>query len=401
MTYVAGEITVPAGGGPVTVDTPADAVVFFGTNFTAVDTIVTTTGTGIFMGWAGPDILNPTSAIRQGAISIVPDGKAYVADEAAILCADSSATGTTLYRAMVTDLGNETFTVDFTQGASGGYKVYYLAISELDHCVATGHTGSQTVNVGWKALSVLGQSYFGPQTPPDSSQGRNTGTWGGSCHAFSTPTWGWLAAHSFPTSQSGQGISETFASSGGTPRCGVPVHFTGPFMITGLLNGRPTGTGGLSLITGTDPANYGWWLAWEGASQWRGLSIPASAVDSEVATTFTQLEGVEALITFTSSDAPQGQAGNAGGAAGFSFATEGFQCCAIVDAMGSRGAFQSNTKGWASQVDGTQVRAGEVEFDGNQAILRTLDGGAINGSLVGMGFQVEEEIPGFFRRLGG
>jgi len=395
MGYVAGTLDVPAGGGTVVVPEAADAVVFFGTNFTVMDTIVTAPGTGIFMGWAGPDI--DGSGVRQGAIGIVPDGDAYCADEAAILCPSTAGTGAVLYRAELVSFDGASFTLNFTQGAAGGYKVFYLAISGFENYLATGHVGSVSTAVGWKANSVLGQSFRGISAVPAASTNFHGATWGATANKFNTPTWGYVAASSYPTSQSGQGISETLALSGGVPKCGLTTHFTGPFMITGLLNGRPTGVDGFTFTRGTDPQNFAWWLAWSGGSQFRGMNIPTGVVDAEASSTFTQMEAVDCLITFTCSDAPQGQTPAAGGAVGFSFATPDFQCCAIVDAMGTRGAFQSTTRGWASMVDSTQVRAGEVEFVGNVALLRTIDAGAVGGSLVALGLEDEEDTPGFFR----
>lgn len=390
---------MPSGGGTVVIDAPAQAIIFFGTNFTAVDTIVTSTGTGIFFGMAAPNADNP-GIIDQHGIGIVPDGDAWCADNLAIIAPHPDGSGATLFKAEVTSLG-DTVTLNFTQGASGGYRVYYLAIDEFDHAVAFGAgTSGLTKSLGWKAYTAVQGSVIGSSLGVGSDNNYHGATWGGGSYFPDNDlswTWGWLSAYSFPTSISGQGLSDIGAGSGSDGRIGLGTHFTGPFLTPGAVTGKPVGVDRHDFFYSPDVANYGHVLVWDGVSQFKIFSIPGSTPGDQAITTFTQLEAVEAILTFTLSNAPQGLNNNAGGAAGFCVATEDFQACALVDAMDSRGAYQSNTKGWISFVDASSVRAGTVTFDSNDVILETVDGGSIAGTLVGLGFVDVDPNPGFFR----
>jgi hypothetical protein len=342
---------------------------------------------------ASEDFDSP-GTIHQHGIGIVPDGNAMCTDFSAIMAPNPLGDGSTLFRGDVTSLGEDGFTINFTQGATG-MRVYYLAISGFDHALHVGSNGSESLALGWKVLSCIGSTMFGGGADGIANINNfHSGGWGGGAYNPASSlnwTWGWMGAHSFPTSISSQGLGETFASSGTSPKVAQSAHFTGPFLIEGLPPARPTGVDLLNFNFSADPSNYVNHLIWDGASHWRNFSIPAPG--AQASTHFGLLDAVEVCLTMSVSNSPN----SAGAAAGFGIATDDFQCCVLVDATTSRGAYQSNENGWASYVDATQVRAGTMEFDGQDAILHEQEGGAVSGSLTGFGFLGPEEAPGFFR----
>lgn len=111
------------------------------------------------------------------------------------------------------------------------------------------------------------------------------------------------------------------------------------------------------------------------------------------------------LVTgYSISDEPQGQSTGGRGAVGFSVVAPGFQWCATVDGMSSRGAFQSFQRGVADVVNGSSVHAAEIDIVPQGFTVTTQEDDVSPASWVWHAFGSPPRseamwVPQFYRRL--
>lgn len=377
VTWKAGVLTVPSSAGSVSISglggTP-DAVFFYGTNWLTEDAVVTTPSCGLFRGLSARQYDSP-GTLMQSVGYAAPAGDCHQTDGSSCILALDSAGGTTvLFQAALTSLDADGFTVSFSTGASGGYKVVYIALMGNGANVAAARTssGSIVAALGWKAGAMLFNSVWGG---PDVAGGNRTQeTYGGAAFPGSSPG-AWqsaaLTANTFPTSASGQydiGI-DNFPP--GT-MAGRSVTFVGPFLTAANITTGPQGTGqnDLRLALGHSD-NTATLVAWDDEDSLTGRTTPPVSAGDQSTVTLPFNPGL--VLGYTVSNEPNGQGTGSRGAIGFSVATRDFQWTAIADGQPSLNAFQSFQRGFADGVNGGNAHAGTMELLFNAFRLTTVE----------------------------
>ncbi len=136
-TWKVGSINVPSGASSVNIPTGGSpqVAVFFGSNFTAEDSIVTTGWRGVFRGMAARKWNDAGTLVQHASCAIQP-GQAHYSDDYAVLQLDNAGSTGILYRATAS-FGATSVTLNFTHGASG-YKVVYMILTGVPNAVALG-----------------------------------------------------------------------------------------------------------------------------------------------------------------------------------------------------------------------------------------------------------------------
>lgn len=352
-----GTVTVPSAANTVSVTGIGrpKAVFFYGSNWLSEDTAVTTTGTALFRGMATVRYDDQTTIVQHAA-SFAPAGDAHRADNYAVLCINTAGAGAILYRASLTSLDAAGFTLNFDTGASGGYKVVYIALLAVENCAGfIGTVNQAAIPMGFKAgASLMHGAWAGPVI---SGTNRTQEWFGGAAHPTGTDYGAGMSCQTFPTSNSGQYLNEinNFA-----PNILVTSmqHFTGPFMTTSNLISVPTGTGLLDLRFSGDGSNGGMVCAWDDENSKTGRVTPPTATGAETTVSLPFRPGL--VIGYTISDEPPGQGTGSRGAGGFSVASRNFQWAALIDGVSSRGAYQSFARGYVDSISGSSVHAGTI-----------------------------------------
>jgi len=367
--WKAGTFTVPSGGGDVSVNVGArpKAVIFYGTNWTAEDTVVATTGTALFRGMVAPNYDDP-STLAQNAVAFSPGGDQHRIDNYAILNITTAGAATVLYRATVslTDTG---FTASFDTGASGGYKIVYVVLLNVRHTLGMVGSYSNTQEFGFKPdASLIHGALQGPVTDDDrwtsafvggaGYPGTNDLTWEG--HAAG------MVSSCYLNSVGQQFINELWNSN---PNSIITTsnHFTGPFLTPSNNTALPVGDGLLDFAMSGDPDGGGMAVAWDDEVSDAGFTTPPANVDDETTvavdgTRFGETPFPPGLVlSYSISNEPDDQGEGPHGAGGFGVATPDFQWSALVDSI-DRGSYQSFSNGYADTVSSSGVHAGEIEL---------------------------------------
>lgn len=409
VTWRIGVISVPgspSSGAVTTLDGRPKAVIFYGTNWTTEDAVVTSTGVGMFRGMVGPKW--DDASLVQNAACIVPPGDAHVEDNYAILQLDTSGLGSgILYRATVDSIDSNGFSYTFDVASGGGYKIIYLALMDDDTGVSIGSrtaTLSTSFPIGFKAgASLYHGAWAGPVIDGDTRTQEFYG--GGAYRTNGHAAWkaAWLTAFCFPTSSSGQTYNEINADFDPTILSATGGHFTGPFLITSNLKFHPSGTYFDEFTQSGDSADGGMVLAWSDPDSDTRFMTPAASVAGT-----TVISGIPfepgLLLGYTISDLSRGGGTGGLGAAGFSIATPDFQWCAVVDGSGTRGAFQSFQRGFCDTVDGAGIHAGTIEITDDGWIATTTEADVSQHLTTWQAFghpRLAQWIPHIYRRESG
>lgn len=373
-TWKVGTITVPAAAGSVAVTglggTPK-AMFFLGANFTTEETVISaSTGHALFRGMAAPDYASP-GTLRQNAAASGVTGDQHMIDNYAILNLTTAGSATVLYRATVS-LDADGFTASFDVAASGGYKVIYVALFDVDNSGAyVGLTNQAAIALGFVAgASVLHGAWAGPVA----SGSDRTQEWYGGVSYPNNEAIG-LNVFCFPTSFQGQymgGIQQA----AGTTSVVTGGRFGGPFLQTSnILSGR---SGTNISFTGEDQ-NGGMIVAWDDEDTDADNLTPGASVGNQVTVTLPFAPGL--VLGYSASNEPQGQGTGANGAIGLSVITPEFQWSALVEenhpgytTFGTgRGAIQSFTRGAIDAIDNASIHAASVELTDTGFTLTTTD----------------------------
>jgi hypothetical protein len=364
VNWRAGVLDVAAGAVPVELGEQPLLVLFFGTNFTAVDTVVTSAGTGLFRGFVAANGV-------QGASSTVPAGDNYRNDDYAILMVNTGGGGAVLYRATVT-LGATGFVANFDTAAAG-HKVAYAALCGVPHAHGIKTSGGAFA-LGFRPKSCLNH---GAWAGPVITGSDRTQTWyGGASYPPSALDWrgAWACCFTFPTSSSAQ-YNLSLGNHGGSPGyVGEGGHFSGPFLATGWIYAPLSGTGEQTVTINCDGGNDGGVFAFFDAESRTGYNVPAAGAGDEsthVGLPFTP--GL--LIGYSMSDEPRNQGTGGRGAIGLSFATRTFQWAATIDGV-NRGAFQSFDRGFCDVVHDSSVHAGRIKLTSDGFVATTVEDAA-------------------------
>lgn len=372
-TWEAGYLTVPSSTGTQTVtglrDSPV-AVFFFGANWLTEDTAVTTTGTGLFRGMAAPKWDAPGTILQNSAF-VSPAGDQHSEQNHAILANTTAGNNTDLYAADVTSIDATGFTLNWLVGASGGYKVVWLALYNVAN-VGSYIGGTTTLALGWKAgASLLHGAWAGPAI---AGADRTQEFYGGAAYPGTAGGASWpgagLTAFTFPTSTSAQYNIGIYNQAAGTVIC-QGGSFIGPFLTAQNVTAVPSGSGLTNLsLQFRDATNQGMIVAWDDEDTITGRITPGAAQGNTATVSGLSFEpGL--VIGYSISDEPQGQSTGGRGAVGFSVITNDFQWTALVDGVSSRGSFQSFQRGVCDRVSGTSVHAGTVALTGSGFVITT------------------------------
>lgn len=379
VKWKAGTLNVPGSPGSVSVTGlggQPSAVFFFGTNWTAEDSVELSAGTGMFRGHAAPKWDDP-GTIVQSAATATPPGNQHAMQNVAILMHTTGGSGTNLYGATFSSFDSDGFTVNFFTASGGGYKVVYVALMNAGN--VGGYTGTgTTLGLGWKAgASMLHGAWAGSVV---GGNDRTQEFYGGGAYPGHSHL-DWRAAgqtvYSFPTSASSQ--FEIKAVSGRPDvRVTNSATFVGPFISAGVVKAYPDYLGDLtdfvlqSTASGTDGLSV---VIWDDEDSMAGVLTPATAVSGTA--TVSGLDFEPGLVVgYCVSNEPQSTNSDGGawrGAMGFTVATKDFQWSALVDGSPAQGAYQSFTNGFTDLVSGATsgVLAGTVELTEDGFVLTT------------------------------
>lgn len=347
-----GVLTVPAGGGTQVVSgvgaNPGDrakGVVFFGANWTAEDTVDTGSGTAVFRGMACERWDSPGTIVQDAAA--VGPGDQHREDAAAILNLTRAGTATVLYQATVTSLDVDGFTLSWSVGAGGGYKVVYAVLFDVDHCAGyRGSVDATLSGVGWKAGAAL---VHGAWAGPTISGNDRSQEWfgGGAYPTGASGNWrgAGLSVQCFPTSQSQQ--NQVYLDSMDPTILTVSAqHFTGPFLTGSNIKAHPSGVDGVDFRFYGDNTNGGMAMFWDDPDAAAGYATPDAAAAGVVSVPLPFDPGL--VLGYSVSDEPRAQGTGGRGAVGFAvvgFDVDGnpWQWGALVDRI-NPGAIQSFAK---------------------------------------------------------
>ncbi len=349
------------------------AMFFWGTNWTAEDTLVTSTGTGMFRGMAGDDYTNPGTII-QDSVSVTPAGDASAQQPHAITMMDTSGAIAFSYAADVASFDVDGFTITWLGGSVPGHKVVYAALMSaagtLNHGAYKGSAGVVAA-LGWKAGASLVHGNW-QWAPTGFAAGDRTQMWlGGGAYPGTAGGATWmgagLSALTFPTSASAQYDIGIYDQAPGVLIAHAGI-FIGPFLVTSNVVAQPTGA--LTDFTfGPTTNNGGMFVAWDDEASATGRLTPETSPPDTV--TVSGLPFSPGLVTgYSISNEPQGQGTGGRGAIGFSVLAENFQWAATVDGV-SRGAYQSFSETVVDSVDAADVHAASGQLTNDGFILTT------------------------------
>ena len=392
-----GVIDVPAGAGSVSVNLGKrpNAVFFYGANWTAEDTIVTTDHTALFRGMVAPNYDFPSTLV-QCAVAHGPNHTSNQ-DLYAILNIKLDATADVLYRATVS-FSDTGFTANFDTGAAGGYKVIYVALTDVRHCLGRVGDYASVVEFGFKPEASLIHGSWNPfnddvQTDWHASSmafyggggypGTNDLTWEG--HGAGMTNYYFQAGVS-------QHMTEMYNSNPRTIITSAAHHLVG--MVPENAHVEPTGDGFLEWQMSSFHETKGMSIGWDDDKTDAGFGAIPAAVDDE---SFHNTDGTRfnadlfdpGLVLFYSiSNEPDELGLPDRGAIGFGVATPDFQWCALVDHTWTMAthpetsAYQSFSKGFIDCVTPAGVHAGEVTLEDEGFTLKTTIASTTPGSLL-------------------
>lgn len=382
-TWRSGVITVPAGGGSVSVtglDGTPKGMIFYGANWLLEDAVDTGFGSALFRGMATHDYASPGTLIQNAAVA-AQAGDQHMIDNYAILNLTRGGTATVLYRGSVTSFDTDGFTLNFDVGVAGGYKVVWIALMDVANCVGFVGASSVSLPIGFKAGAAL---IHGAWAGPVAFGADRVQEWyGGAAYRGTNPGF-WqsagLTAFTFPTSFAGQyNINSDFfppvteIAQGGS--------FLGPFLITSNILAYPSGGSLTDLLFTGDGSNGGMIMAWDDEANATG-PLGLAAVSGGTAQVTGLPFGPGLVLGYSISDEPPGQNTGARGAVGFSVKTADVEWGALVDVgapgyQTDRGSFQSFQRGAVATVHNTDVLAGSMDLTANGFIVTTEEDSAV------------------------
>lgn len=370
-------LTVPSGTGVVSYSFPGwggktpKALFSFATNWLAEDTIDTTAGCGVQRGMCAPKYDAPGTLLQNMAFAAPADNHYEQNHFACVLNLSGS---TSLWIAEVDSLDPGGFTLDWLQGAAGGYKVVVVALFDVLEVGAYVGTGG-TITLGWKAgASLIHGAWAGPVVL---GTDRSQEWYGGGAYPGSTQP-GWFGAglsiFSFPTAPGGGQYNVEVDNLSPHIKVTAGGHFIGPFLTTANITAFPTGGSLFDFAMSFDATfNGGMAVMWSDESSKTGRVSPTPDNAGDTASVVLPFDpGL--VIGYSIGDEPDGQgSGTNRGSIGLSVATPDFQWCAMADAHSSRAAFQSFQRGFIDGVNAGAVHAGTVTLDTLGFELQTVE----------------------------
>jgi hypothetical protein len=406
MSAKAGAITVPSGAGAVPVTgfgTRPGCVLFFGTNQVTEDTTLLTPSPawGGFFGWCAST--SPASSDSFVSMAMLGGGGnaqcSHLAEQAVYMQSIADSFGSSvLYQATAT-LDPDGFTLNFSTGAGGGYKVHYLMI---------GGVGDAFI-IPW---GPSGACDFHPYTV-DTGQVPGVffslGQWRDSCHLFPKSTtftmWNNIAFGDLDEAnrsvwsafaQSSIGRNWSSGAEAGNPM--TPLGAVGdPFFFGSIVTGthyiRRVAPNSVEFEQQGAGDGYEHVTASFGGDCFRGdvsevIGIGGGAIDSEVAISLPEIAGACEAVVFNNFQHAATTEFPGLNRLGIGFATPTYQAGFSITAVDGS-FFQSSQYSWVSKTSGIFASAGTVNFTpsfGDISLVTQLND-AGNGDIGLMGFK--------------
>jgi hypothetical protein len=369
--YRAGGFAVPGGTGNFSVtgidfDVGCQGVMFFGSNQTTEDAVVSTANAGVFMGLMAQE---DGGGILAQANSIIP--LVFQQSRGSHPIFQIADTTTIDYSATPVSLNADGFTVNFDAIPGSARWIHYLAWGDWDDADTNRPSpGGTTVALGWLAGAMFMAGTYSPGGNGDWDSiglgGYHFGWWGGAVYPLNTIGW-----NSGYLSLCGPGAGSTrhtrLLTSPPTTAVNFGFSFIGPFLAESLHHAYPTGVGNLDFYDdspGQD--NYDLYAYWNGDGNCTNGTPAASSPDT-VTVPLSQIDTADAIVFFGACGQEGGPGSEFNGTAiSFGVVTPptlsdpGYQGCVAVDEGGD--FFQSRTKSWCSSVRVTGAHAGTTEL---------------------------------------
>lgn len=405
----AGEFTAPTSAGNFSytdLDFQPTQLLFFGSNQSTDDTIITGAGFGLFMGLAGLDYADGVTLKQHTNTWIV--GRASFHTNSAIALLGTTG-GTLQMRADIVSLDGGGFTLNFTTAPPAGRKIKFLAVggeTQTGFFSTWSNAGDVDITPGYRVKTTMGLSHRDGVGDGDTL---NTATHWTSWGMFSYPPSALNYGMDFIQANynSGHQINTFYYNTLSTPFVGIGAPGAIGTILSGQLDIYPTGTGGLTFRHNWQTSDNWWSEIFWGDPSSAGVVTPSATVDVSVDSTLangTEMTIADAVFYYTCADeyGALGGAFDAESIVGFGVATKDYQGCVHIEGD-SASMYQSSNKSWISRVNATQVLAGVTDFDnapvGKLRLKTTESIGAPSAPNVVYLAMVSEEpfIPGFYR----
>lgn len=389
--YKAGVFEMPSTGGGYTVTTGfrPRGVTFFGINTDQVDTVVTSSPRGLFMGQMGEQWDDPGTLVSY-AVAMMSNVNSKAKVGACILMSDAACN--TQYEAVPASFNATGFTINVTHAATSTRYIHWWAWGG-----ANIHSGSYfartpgspspnvTLGIGFKFRSAEALLYH----PAGSDEVCNfTALYHGTTHwpADVSPVYsrsGMSGASRLGLGDQGYVENWCFSENVGGPNVGAVVEVldaVGPFVNSGFRYMKQSGTTDLEL-TGGGSSFYEMHSWWDGEG-WTEMQTPAAGTDGvalypNANPNFDKV--AFAAVSHVSGPNANGEfAGD--GRFGYGVITKAHQSCCVVAGVAGK-MYQSLDK-VAAKVDTTGLHTAEGTLAGNALQLTTVDSGTAPSNLV-------------------
>lgn len=408
--YKGGVFTAPGSTGNFSVTGVGfqpQAVLFFGSNKTTEDSVVTGGVSSVMRGVMAWD--DVSSSIKSWCFSIVPHDAVRWEQKPIVSCLNGSAA--TDYQATAVSFDSDGFTVNFTNVPGSTRKVHYVAIGDMDNSTADIYAGPNTTDVGWVPYSGLHIGGLDDTNIDPAGANAEASDWGhmitmggaswpdGDTTALSRESM-WVTAIDTPFSD--QDLVEQAVGAGSAAWVGVGGHFIGPFLGSGSHEQYPSGSN--TMFHQTDSNNQGHFHELDAYSS-TGEVLPASTAPSSVTIT-SSVAGVEtpALIIFYGvCGTPLGQIQGNTNAIALGFWTEDHQYCVAANGRDDS-FFQSQQYAVCDNVSASGAHTAEVAGLGTPGATVTTvvdDVGPEKMVWHMFGPLIDDFIPQFYRVLPG
>lgn len=398
--YKAGGFAVSAGSVSVTgLGFSPQGVIFFGSNRSEEDSLVTDVNAGIFVGM----MAESSGGLLAQSDSVIPRNGGRNSGTQPIMM--QSTFNVIEYAADPTSLDADGFTVNFTIALGGSRWIHYLAWGDWNSSDAARVTNANpTLSIGFAATSLFqvgGLSYGG--VPGDwirpDLDGWAIASWGGGRCELGNVDEAMFATADTPWY--GQGWQQV--SSGGND-VGWGMFAIGPFLGQSVWRAYATSPTEIFLATAANLTNSAVFAYWTGQAASGDFTPNAVAAGTVVEAVGNGIDAPEALIIM----------GNCGRNAGFStsnpdngmsfgIVTDDYQGCVVANMDGNY-FYQSRTKAFASNAQLAGVNAGTVALntDGTFTATTSVDSTTPTGQVyIALGPGVDDWIPHIYRWVRG
>lgn len=383
VEYKAGGFAIPGSTGNFSVSGlgfKPQGIVFFGSNKSAEDAVITDVNAGAFVGI----MADSGSGLVAQANSIIPlQGSRSHGTDAIMM---QSIFSTVEYAASPVSMDADGFTLNFSSVATPRW-IHYLAWGDSDNYFAERVSNfNGNITVGWRDQLVfqVGGITSGSATPGDYKRPDLPdyffSTIGAGAYPIERPNnWHILQQTLNRADNLGQCHAMVFdyhdVFTARLPDIASNIAFVGPFMAQTLPKAYPLNDTDIRRITAGGFANTHIFAYWEGGG-FTGSAVPAASVSGVVNQTLTDMEEILAALVFCNVDRGSGPVAFDDGtqAMGIGVKTADYEGCVLVNESGNY-LFQSQQQAWCNNATASGHSAGTLEFhDGDFDIITNVNG---------------------------